>query len=57
MGRSPIQGVLPKCEKGFIVLEVNSDSKLAREPNPWNIKFSSQNDWREGRRGKENREK
>jgi len=34
-GRSPIQGVLPKCQNGFTVLEVNSESEQDRGPNPW----------------------
>jgi hypothetical protein len=33
MGRSPIQGVLPKCLNGFTVSEVNSGSEEARGPN------------------------
>jgi hypothetical protein len=34
VGRSPVQGVLPKCLKEFIVSEVNSALEQAREPNP-----------------------
>jgi len=34
MGRSPVQGVLPKCLNVFIVLEVNSESEQTRGPNP-----------------------
>jgi len=30
-GRFPIQGILPKCLKGFIVSEVNSESEQARD--------------------------
>jgi hypothetical protein len=33
MGRSPVQGVLPKCLIGFIVSEVNSESEKARRLN------------------------
>jgi hypothetical protein len=32
MGEFPVQGVLPKCLKGFILSEVNSDAEQAREP-------------------------
>jgi hypothetical protein len=34
MGRSSMQGVLPKCPKGFIVLEVHCDSEGARGSDP-----------------------
>jgi hypothetical protein len=34
MGRSPFHKVLPKYLRGFIVPEVNSDSKQARVPSP-----------------------
>jgi hypothetical protein len=34
MGRSPFQGVLPKCLEGFIVSEVTSDLDEAKGPNP-----------------------
>jgi len=27
MGRSPVRGVLPKCQNGFIVSEVTSESE------------------------------
>jgi hypothetical protein len=33
MGRSPVQGVLPKCLKRFIVSEVHFESEQARGPN------------------------
>jgi hypothetical protein len=33
MGLSPVDGILPKCLKGFIVLEVHSDSEQAMGPN------------------------
>jgi hypothetical protein len=36
MGRSPIQGALPKWLKGFIVSKVNSDSEQTEGPNTWN---------------------
>jgi len=36
MGRAPVQGVLPKCRKGFIHSEANSEQKQARGPNPCN---------------------
>jgi hypothetical protein len=32
-GRSPVQVVLPKCLKGFIVSEINSESEQARVLN------------------------
>jgi len=34
MGRSPVQGHLPKCLKGFVISEVNSDSEQVGGPNP-----------------------
>jgi hypothetical protein len=34
MGRSPVQGVLPKYLKGIIVSEVNSESKRDRGVYP-----------------------
>jgi hypothetical protein len=34
VGRSPIQGVLPKYQKGFNVPEVHSESEQVRELNP-----------------------
>jgi hypothetical protein len=37
MSRSPVQGVLPKCLKGFIVSAVKSELEEVRGPNPWNI--------------------
>jgi hypothetical protein len=37
MGRSPVQGVLPKYLNGFIVSEVNCKSEQAGGPNTWNI--------------------
>jgi len=37
MGRSPVQGVLPKCLKGSIVSEANSESQQARRPNLWEV--------------------
>jgi len=36
MGPSPVQEVLQKCLKGFIVLEVNSVSEQAPGPKQWN---------------------
>jgi hypothetical protein len=33
MGRSPTQGVLPKCLQVFIVSGVRYDSEVSREPN------------------------
>jgi hypothetical protein len=37
MGRSPIQGVLPKYLKGFTVSEVNSDSEQVRGHDPESV--------------------
>jgi hypothetical protein len=37
VGRSPIQGALTKCHKGFTVSEVHSESEHARGPNRRNI--------------------
>jgi len=34
MGRSPVEGVLPKFLNGYIVSKVNSHLKEARGPNP-----------------------
>jgi len=36
-GDPPVKGVIPKCLKGFILSEVNSESGQDREPNPWNV--------------------
>jgi hypothetical protein len=36
MGQSPIQGVLSKCVKGFIVSEVTSEFEQARGLNSQN---------------------
>jgi hypothetical protein len=33
---SPVQGILAKCIKGFIVSEFSSESEQAKGPNPWN---------------------
>jgi hypothetical protein len=33
----PVQGVLPKYLKGFMISEDNSDSEQARGRNPWNV--------------------
>jgi hypothetical protein len=41
MGRSSIQGVLPKCVEEFIVSEVGSNSEQAIGHNPWNVQASS----------------
>jgi hypothetical protein len=41
MGLSPVQGVLPKRLKGFIVSEVNSKSEQIRGPNPLNKQTTS----------------
>jgi hypothetical protein len=35
MDESPIQWVIPKRVKGFLVSEANSDLEQARGPNPW----------------------
>jgi hypothetical protein len=37
MDRTPIEGVLSKCLKRFIVSEVNSESEQARRLNPCNL--------------------
>jgi hypothetical protein len=37
MGRSSVQGVLPKCLNGFITSEVNCELEQARGPKPWNV--------------------
>jgi hypothetical protein len=42
MVRSPVQGVLPKCLKGFIVSEVNSESEQAKRPDPCHEQLSQQ---------------
>jgi hypothetical protein len=34
MGICPVRGILPKCVKGFIVSEVNSELEQVRGPNP-----------------------
>jgi hypothetical protein len=43
MGRSPVQGVLQTCLKGFIVSKCFSDSEQARGPNPVNPKKEKKN--------------
>jgi len=37
MGRSPVQGDLPKILKVFVASEVNFIMEQARGPNPWNV--------------------
>jgi hypothetical protein len=39
LGRSPVQGILTKCLKGFVVSEVNSDS-VKRESEANSPSFS-----------------
>jgi hypothetical protein len=38
MGRSPVQGIVLKYLKGFILSDVNSESEQTRAPNLWNVK-------------------
>jgi len=42
MGRFPIQVVLSKCLKGFIVSEVNSEPEQARGPKLCNVEASNE---------------
>jgi hypothetical protein len=37
MGRSPVQGTLPKCLTELVVSEVNYEPEQARRPNPRNV--------------------
>jgi len=41
MGRSPVQGIFPKCLRGFILSEVNSEPVQARGPNPLKVNSSN----------------
>jgi hypothetical protein len=43
MGRSPIQGVLPRYLTGFIALEVNSDSEQVRGPKRMGVEGAAAN--------------
>jgi len=39
MGRSPIQGILLDCLKGFIISEGNYESHQAKGPKPIQLLF------------------